>query len=488
MFNKNEEKIMSNLREIFSEKFTENGDVAYSTTGSNILLDVLFMVEFYQKHIDKLPYIGMDDKARLFAMFIRDPRKGLGFRDLGRELLKTTNAGLYAIITAGRYDDLWMMFKDNTEKFHEALDFLKMEIEKGNELAKKWMPRYSSKNLMIAREIAKYWGMNKQQYGHFIKTSSTVEDKMSHHNDDDIKFEQVPSLAAIKYAKRFKESEATKDRYALFMESVKSGDAKIHVATSTVYDIFKNADKLEGDIDTFFDQIEKISGNWLPIVDTSGSMVDNNDSISKAMAIGHYLAKTSTFMPNTAVAFSSRPQLIKVGETRNCEALEALKVLGELKNVYMYGIGYKKLSDKLQAFMKIENESQYAREMLSLYTGDCSNTDFGAVMRLLGKLENPEDTPEYLVVLSDMEFDRGSRMSKDETMRMFKRMGINTKIVWWNFNTHNTTCPETDRYGNIYLSGYSPMLLKFLESGFDGNSFLDKLLEEYKKYLHTLSY
>lgn len=37
--------------------------------------------------------------------------------------------------------------------------------------------------------------------------------------------------------------------------------------------------------------------------------------------------------------------------------------------------------------------------------------------------------------------------------------------------------------GNIYLSGYSPMLLKYLEVGFDGEAFLNKLLKEYKKTL-----
>lgn len=41
--------------------------------------------------------------------------------------------------------------------------------------------------------------------------------------------------------------------------------------------------------------------------------------------------------------------------------------------------------------------------------------------------------------------------------------------------------PETDKYGNIFMSGYSPMLLKYLEAGFDGEKFLDALLEGYKK-------
>ena len=65
---------------------------------------------------------------------------------------------------------------------------------------------------------------------------------------------------------------------------------------------------------------------------------------------------------------------------------------------------------------------------------------------------------------------------------MLKDRGINTKIVWWNVsNGRSKTVPETDEYGNIFMSGYNPMLLKYLESGFDGKKFLEKLLEEYRK-------
>ena len=50
-----------------------------------------------------------------------------------------------------------------------------------------------------------------------------------------------------------------------------------------------------------------------------------------------------------------------------------------------------------------------------------------------------------------------------------------------NFNSRATTSPEIDSDGNIFLSGYNPMLLKFLEAGFDGKKFLAKLLDEYSK-------
>jgi hypothetical protein len=114
-----------------------------------------------------------------------------------------------------------------------------------------------------------------------------------------------------------------------------------------------------------------------------------------------------------------------------------------------------------------------------MYTGDCSNTDFGAVMRLLSLLDG--DMPEYLVVFSDMEFDMGSRSNKNQTMELFKEKGYKTRIVWWNLNSRHITCPEMDSDGNIFLSGYNPMLLKYLEAGFNGKAFLYRLLSEYSK-------
>ena len=43
---------MTELEKLFAEKRTENGDIAYNTTGDN-LLDILFMTEYYSKHIDE---------------------------------------------------------------------------------------------------------------------------------------------------------------------------------------------------------------------------------------------------------------------------------------------------------------------------------------------------------------------------------------------------------------------------------------------------
>ena len=444
---------MATLDQIFANtKLTENGDIAYSSTGKH-LLDLLFMSEYYQNHVCEAT-IGVSDREKLFSMFVRDPRFGLGRRDLGRQLMSLSNVSFEDIVKAGRFDDIY--FKSGWEPF------LEKEIKAGNQLAKKWAPRYSSSNLMLARQFAKFLGLNKQRYGKFVKCE-TVEQNLSRKETEKIDFEHVPSLAMIKYMKRFSGKEDTKERFAEYMRKVKSGEAKLHVSTTSVYDIYrawKNGVITEPDV--FFDNIEKIAINCVPVIDSSGSMRNGNDSYGKALAIGHYLAKCSTYAPNKAVSFSSYPQLLTLGE-------QGKVVYGESRWGQMV---------QLTEPIDLTGKEGYEREILSLHTDDCTNTDFGAVMNLFQSLT---DVPEYLVVLSDMEFDRGSKMSKDQLRALWAQRGYKTKIVWWNLNSTSKTAPEIDADGNIFMSGYNPMLLKFLEADFDGNKMLDKLLLEYGK-------
>ena len=66
-------------------------------------------------------------------------------------------------------------------------------------------------------------------------------------------------------------------------------------------------------------------------------------------------------------------------------------------------------------------------------------------------------------------------------MKIFKQHDAETKIIWWNLNDRNKTVPEFDKYGNIFLSGYNLQILKLLENKFDMTSYIDKILEKYRK-------
>lgn len=456
---------MNELEKLKNTKITENGDISYKSTGDKYL-DILFMSEYFTKHLNEVPAIDKDEYGKLFAMFIRDPRKGLGRRDLGRKLMSNVELTPQNIVFAGRFDDLLY----NPTMMN--INYLLSELRNGNQLAKKWMPRLTGKDKKLAKAFCRQFEMSEREYRRLIKCDSTVEYKLSYSETqslegtplDDlfdnnteivhplvntINFEQVPSLAMIKYYNTFATRDDLENRFHEYLDNVKKGEKKLNTTVTNVYDIYKNRFTIDADL--FFEQIEKIKISCIPILDTSGSMWDSNDSIGKAISIAHYLAKCSTYCNGQLISFSNNPQLITIKEEQNAKSYD-----------------------------NFGNKNKYCRELNSMSTGDIANTDFGKVMNLL---EGLNELPEYLVVLSDMEFDCGSHQSKAQLQKLWEEKGYKTKIIWWNFNSRNTTAPEMDNMGNIFLSGYSPMLLKYLESGFDGKQLLNKLLEEYKKYL-----
>jgi len=453
---------MNEIEKILNEKLTENGDKSYKSTGNN-LTDLLFMTPFFEKNLDQAS-IGTSEKEKLFSMFIRDPRFGLGRRDLGRRLMAQAQVSPKYIVTAGRYDDLFHI------PTNENIEYLRSQASQGNELAKKWLPALTGKDKKIAKALMKMWELTPKQYRALKKCESTTEYKLSyavaeegtplnelfkkgtyqHPLVDNIDFEQVPSLAMTKYLHTFSTREDIAPRFNEYLEKVKEDKAKINVSTANVMDAYKvaNGDWTTQDVKEAQEIVANkivdnavldVELNAIVILDTSGSMEwgsGNYKPIDKANAIAYAIASKSTYAKDQIISFSSRPQLMQIkGET--------------LKEKYR-----------------------------SMYTGDCSNTDFGKVMDLLQKLNK---FPEYLVVLSDMEFDYGSNTSKEKTMKMFKERGAETKIIWWNLNERNKTVPEFDEYGNIYLSGYNLQILRLLENKFDMTTYIDKILDKYKK-------
>lgn len=451
---------MNKLQMKMAEKRTENFDVAYTTTGKS-LTDLLFAAEYYTKNLDEVS-IGNSPKEKLFSLFVRDPRFGQGYRDLGRRLMAMSGVSPELIVLAGRYDDLW---KNPT---NENLAYLKEQVFAGNELAKKWMPRLNSKDGDIARLLAQEWGLSEKKYRKLIKVE-TVEHQLSyalpifddnpladlfgaseyeHPLWDEINFENVPSLAMTKYVNTFLRNDELRPRFKAYIKEVMEGKAKVNTATANVHTAYKTVQTASEEASQAADIIGKkiveqeeagVEINAIVILDTSGSMgwgYGNSRPIDKANSVANSLASMSTYAKDYVVSFSSRPQLLKVkGNT--------------LKERYQ-----------------------------SMYTGDISNTDFAAVMKLLKGLQK---YPEYIIVISDMEFDQGSSMSKDDTMRHFREIGANTRIIWWNINDRHKTVPEMDIYGNYYLSGFNLSALSIASLFSNMDEYLDGLLAEYHK-------
>ncbi len=441
-----------NLKEVFNRTKTENNDDAFYSS-NNKYIDLIFKLNEYRLN-PSLISLSLDKNNefdRWFALFVRDCRDGLGEREVGRKLLKKTEEKPENILEAGRADDIFYLgiseITENKDKTGgKYFEFLRKALTEKNFVDNtklfnitKWMPRDrgNKKPLIKMFRESFHKKINSEQYRKMIVNSYTTEAVLSR-NDKVENYSNVPSLAMLKHWKTFINKD--NERFQQYLNDVKKGKAKINTGTMTPYDIalgFQTGKLSGSESNLIFNQLEKVKlGKIIPIVDNSGSMYDYFNSYLKARAIGHYVSKNSSYMNNYVISFSSQPKLLK-------------------------------LSDNYKDDMEILNSFR-----------DVSNTDFGKVMNLLSQVK--KDLPDYLLVLSDMQFDQGSSQSKDEAMRILKKFNPNIKIIWWNFCTLNSTFPETDKYGNLFLSGYSPTLLQYLEYGFDGNKFVKALVESYK--------
>ena len=420
------------------------------------------------------------------VFYIRDIRGGQGERDVFRNCITSAindnntqfinwlSNNLPLISEYGRFDDYEAILYSNNEELKNATfnylhkilleDLNNLNTNESVSLLGKWLPseQASDKKKRLARIFAKKWNLTRKQYRTYLsklrKKIKIVETDLTNKTYSNIEYSAVPSNAMTKYHSLFLKKDG--DRFNSYLEDVKSGKAKINSSTLYPYDIVRKYitnyynisslsvdDTLEEQWKALPDYVPEING--LVVCDTSGSMTWGTKSVlpiyvSTSLAL--YVAERNKYeiWRNMVIPFSSHARFIKT--TKNT----LIERLGEI------------------------------------YTGDCSNTNLQAVFDLILGVATSNnvpasDMPKVLIVISDMEFDIGSSMSKDRVMRMFKDNGINTKIVWWSFNSRNKTAPEMDEYGNIFMSGYSPMLLKYLESGFDGKKFLNKLLEEYRK-------
>lgn len=438
------------LKQAFNETETWNGDTAYNSS-LNKYIDLIFKLVQYRKSPNTIN-ITLDSNNeydKWIARVVRDCRYGFGEREVGRKLLEQIRETPINIFNVGRADDIfelgYNLVKSRKDlKGGEYWQYLyeKLNSTKKNDIenfnVRKWMPRERGGNVDKVKAFRKVFKLSPRQYRKLIANNDTVEYILSSGNVVE-KYENVPSLAMLKHFNSFIRTD--KENFENYLESVRKGTKKMNTSTMTPYDIALKYEKRElsgNDCDLIFEQLPKINfGKIIPIVDNSGSMYDSELSYLKARAIGHYVAKNSSYMNNHIITFSDYPKLLK-------------------------------LSDNYKQDMEILNSFN-----------DIGSTNFGKVMELLSKVT--EDLPDYILVLSDMQFNSGSSQSKDEAMEILQKRNPNLRIVWWNFNPIQTTFPETDEYGNIFLSGYNPTLLKFLEVGFNGQELIDNIVNEYKE-------
>lgn len=445
------------------------------------------IVAAYKKAIEE------NDKETLrllnrFMAFVRDPRKGLGQRNLFRAVAsmamvptKDVEQQLDAVVNHGRWDDLISIEHANyngflsdaiRNKVYKQLvkDFNSLNDENSSvSLLAKWMPSTNTSSKRTV-EIAKSWARylcnsNMAQYRKMLsklrKRIDITEHYLNPKEMNKLNYEHVPSNAMSRYAKQFSIHDT--ERYFEYMDNVSKGKAKVNVSASNVVEVYaKMVQELRSDessVNPIHNEMFKrivstdSKGDYLPIIDVSGSMscgiTSNITSAIVAHSIGTMLAKRNKgIFKDLVVLFSDNAKTISFE-------------------------GYDDIVDI---------------ERLIDANETCGGTNVHAVFELLAnyieKYNLPKDCLPTLVIISDCEFDYCSYSCDGEMnpKKYLEERGIKVpKIVFWNTQNRSESIPIADdpKNGVTYLSGFSANIVDMItDGGLSTNALLLKKLNE----------
>jgi hypothetical protein len=296
-------------------------------------------------------------------------------------------------------------------------------------LASKWMPRKGP----LAAKLRNALRMSPKTYRKLlVNLTKVVETQMCANEWDKVNYEQVPSLAQIRYKTAFARHDT--DRYLEYVAAVEAGEKKVNAAAVYPHDIVKNLGPLsDAQWKALPNYMEGAKERILPVCDVSGSMYGLPMHVS--VSLGLYISERNEgAFKDIVCTFSAKPELIK------------LKA--------------KRLTDRVQELENIEWGF---------------NTDIEAVFRVMldqaKKHRVPEsEMPTTILIISDMEFDvavkSGGRDHNPKAIEVFRqyyeRAGYQLpKVVFWNVNGRVGNVPVTADDRNVALvSGFSPSILQ----------------------------
>lgn len=483
---------MNQLKNDTNYGYTENGAVKRITTNSAVY-DLFAMGAAYRSRSDedcillfKNAYEENPTLALKCLFYIRDCRGGQGerrfFRTCFRWLAENKPSHVRHLIEYlpeyGRYDDWFELFDTPVE--NNVMELIRYQLmtdmaseKNGVSLLAKWMPSEnasSNDTITKAHKIRNYLHVTSKQYRQMLsklrKKINVLERLMSANEWDKIEFDKIPSRAGMIYRNAFARRDIIAKKYESF---AKDKNTKVNAKTLYPYEIvakailnnnnwydynFKNLDDTERAMinkywDNLPDYLEGKKCSMMCVVDTSGSMTGRNAAapINVAISLGLYCAeRIGDPFKNHYISFSSQPQLIKT---------EGIDFVDKVRRIYR--------------------------------TNLCENTNLEAVFDLLLKVASrsnvkKEDIPETIVVISDMEIDRGayswrnsyswtkeSAPTEMERIRQkWARYGLKLpKLVYWNVNARNNTI--LDAGPNVsFVSGMSPVIFKQVLTGKTG--------------------
>ena len=512
---------------------TENGDLAYKSTGS-ACLDFFSLCGGMRKNLsdlDKLfakAYAENPVVAIKILFYMRNIRGGLGERNSFRVLFKElaqyypemAKQILYAVPEYGRWDDLLVLLE--TPAKDDAIALIKSQIEKDKKameegktvsLLGKWLPSIntsSKESVARAKIVMDSLGMKAVEYRKLCsalrKQIKILEDNLRR-KDYTFDYSKQPSQAMLRYKKAFMRND--EERYTAFLRKVVEQaekiardeeipeDEKVKLNATTLYPYqivapfmypWGGINPLEAEralpLEASWKSLDRGSYDSRTIVvrDGSASMYHGNggSAINIATSLALLFAEQlGGAYKNSFITFSSEPELVQIPET----------------------------ADTLEK--KLDFISKY---------NDCSNTDIGKVYQLILDVAKSGNVPkeemiERILIISDMEFDAcggfersrqqyhesaellansDSCSSKDSTFEFYKKAFEEAgyelpEIVFWNVEARDTHLPVTQNEKGVKLvSGASANIFSDVVSGdlkvVTPYEFMLKMLEPYAEF------
>ena len=489
---------------------TENGDLAYKSTGS-ACLDFFSLCGGMRRNVSDLSKLFVKAFAEepvvaiKILFYMRNIRGGLGERNSFRVLLKelaqfypeTAKKILYAIPEYGRWDDVLVLM--DTSIKDNAVALIKAQIEKDKaaiceegevSLLGKWLPSINTscaESVSLAKQLMTALGMKAVEYRKLCsvlrKEIKILEDNLRR-KDYTFDYSKQPSQAMLRYKKAFMRND--EERYKAFLNKVVEQaeklargeeipeEEKVKLNTKTLYPYQIVAPFINGYYGINNLEPEKalpLEASWkaldrgtfasktIVVRDGSGSMYGCGDfaaiNIATSLAL-LFAEQLDGAYKNSFITFSSEPRLIQIPES--CDTLQK-------KMLYI---------------------SKF---------NDCTNTDIGKVYKLLldvakNKAVPKEEMIERVLIISDMEFDccSGRESTFEFYKREFEEAGYKLpELVFWNVEARDTHLPVTQNEKGVKLvSGASANIFADVVSGdlkvVTPYEFMMKILEPYSEF------
>ena len=478
---------------------TENGAIAYATTGK-ALLDLNYQIstmrQWDESKITSAWRKAYSENPRLairWLGYLMSVRDGQGERRSSRIILKdiANNGGAHIIVNLldylvelTRWDIIYDLL-NNTDTYDAVANLIRkqwkqdvwaMNHNKPCSLMAKWISSANSKSTDTRKEgllTCKILGLNETQYRKTLsmlrKYIDVVERKMCSNNWQAIDYEKVPSKANLIYNKAFLRHD--EERRRAYLGALDKGEAKINSSVAYPHDIVHKYDS--GSVywgrNCVKDYDSALEAMWrsLPdmVKDGSSTIVCRDDSGSMTIGVDPKHSNVSALEVATALSIYFAERCKGPYHNKFFSFSETPKIM-ELD-------GKKSLHDKLEYCYSHSEVANTNIERL-----------FDLILETAVKNHcSQEELPDNLLIISDMAFDscvvdNNYRSRYDRTIpdtlfdtinKKYKRAGYKMpKLIFWNCSSRSgdmaIPVKEHNKFPAILVSGFSVNTLKMVMS------------------------